>query len=81
MEVFIVPVGVLFFTMFFLASGVLLFGAKASLTACTTDPTKTPNPVGNKCSTGEAGLCPLEDNTGGLRMMNKNKLNRFDSKL
>ena len=76
MQTFIATSILFFLSVFIMSIGTLFFGRRASTTQCSSDPTKTPNPPGSRCATGEAGLCPFDDQTGALKMQAKTKLNR-----
>jgi hypothetical protein len=76
METFIASSIVFFLSIFILSIGTLFFGRRASTTSCSSNPMKTPSPEGSRCATGDAGLCPFDDNIGALKMQAKTKLNR-----
>ena len=78
METFIFASGLILISIFILSIGVLFFGAEASRTSCGVIPEakKASSPKGEQCATGEAGLCPFEDNTGALKMQMMTKINR-----
>jgi len=78
METFIFASILFFIAIFIMAFGVLFFDKPASRTSCTTNPAKKPNKKGERCATGEAGLCPFEDKSGALKVLQMSKLNRDD---
>jgi hypothetical protein len=53
-----------------LGVGVLFFGKKAEKTACGS----VPEASHEDCPSQKAGLCPIEDKTGALEMVNRSKL-------
>ena len=72
METFAFVFILLFSSMFLMGIGVLFFNRSASRSACGVDPTRAPQK--GACASGKAGLCPIEDKTGALKMAVKMKI-------
>lgn len=51
--------------------GVLFFGRDARASECGT----VPEAAHEDCPSQKAGLCPIEDTTGALKLLNQTKLN------
>jgi len=73
METFIFVSIILFVSTVMMSVGVLLFGRDAVKSECGTAPSTTPQTKGS-CASGQAGLCPMDDKTGALRMAIKTKI-------
>lgn len=73
METFIFTTIILFISSIIMSLGVLLFGRSAVSSECGTVPSFSPQEKGS-CASGKAGLCPLDDKTGALKMAIKTKI-------
>ena len=75
MSTFLITIGVLALCFLGFGIGVFFFGKTAYRTEC-----GRPEDVehtGN-CSSKEAGICPIEDTTGALKMANKSRITNKD---
>lgn len=58
--------------MFLMGVGVLFFNRTASRSACGVDPSVEKRSGG--CASGDAGICPMEEPTGALKMAIRTKI-------
>ena len=72
METLIFVFILLFASMFLMGVGVLFFNRTASRSACGVDPTVEKRSGG--CASGDAGICPMEEPTGALKMAIRTKI-------
>lgn len=72
METLIFVIIILFASMFLMGIGVLFFNRTASRSACGVDPTVEKRSGG--CASGDAGICPMEEPTGALKMAIRTKI-------
>ena len=70
MELFIATLSLMLVSFVGLGVGVLFFGKTAKREACG----KVPEIETNECPSQQAGICPIEDRTGALRMQRRNRL-------
>ncbi len=75
MSTLLFTIGILFFSFFGFGIGIFLFKKRGLQDGACGSPPKID---GDKCLGQEAGLCPIEDTTGAVKLAKRGQLNYRD---